>query len=515
MKAETRVGIFILIAISIFIYLSISIRAFRFDRDQYHMYKAYFDDVGGLAIKASVKIAGVEVGWIDSIELLNDGRAEVIMQLNKNYKLAKNAYAMVHQEGLIGNKTLVIDAGDPSTGFLNPGSTLSLPGRTPASVGELLDQFKDIASSIHDIASSFKNVFATRQAENNMRQSLESITRASERFADFSLVLQTTIRENQDNINVTLQDLRASVQSLKTGVPEVKTDFHNAAQNFGDASKKVGTAFEQVEDASIQARDTFKEAGQVVEKINTGKGLIGKLINEDETYTDIRKTVRGLKDYIGKTQALMLNVDMHSESMIRHPNSKGYFELKLRPNSDCFYNIQLVADEKGSIKREVTNYLHKDDKGNELHPSQMNIPLSKKLEFSEVVERTRRTKNDILFGLQFGKRFDRLAFRIGLFESSFGVGCDYYVPLATDKLHWISSVEAFDFSGTKRLNDGRPHIKWLNKLYFLKNIYSTFGVDDVYSKHSANPFWGGGIRFGDDDLKYFLGYLPVGKAGGK
>lgn len=515
MKAETRVGIFILVAISIFIYLSISIRAFRFDRDQFNMYKAYFDDVGGLAVKASVKIAGVEVGWIDSIDLLSDGRAQVIMQLNRNYKLAKNAYAMVHQEGLIGTKTLVIDSGDPSTGFLIPGSTLSMPGRTPASVGELLDQFKDIATSIHDIASSFKNVFATRQAETNMRQALESITKASERFADFSQVLQSTIRENQDNINVTLADLRSSVQSIKTGIPEVKNDFHNAAQNFGDASKKVGSAFEQVEDASVQARDTFKEAGQVVEKINSGKGLVGKLINEDETYTDIKKTVRGLKDYVNKTQALMLNIDMHAEAMLRQPNSKGYFELKLRPNSDCFYAVQLVGDENGSIKRDVTDYVRKDDKGNTLHPSQLTIPLEKKLEFAQTLERTRRTKNDVLFGLQFGKRFDRLAFRIGLFESSFGVGCDYYVPLATDKVHWVSSVEAFDFSGTKRINDTRPHVKWLNKVYFLKNIYSTFGVDDIYSKNSANPFWGGGLRFGDDDLKYFLGYLPVGKAGGK
>ncbi|MFA6527466.1 MAG: MlaD family protein [Candidatus Babeliales bacterium] len=508
MKAETRVGIFILIAISIFIYLSISIRAFRLDRDQFNMYKAYFDDVGGLAVRASVKIAGVEVGWIDSIDLLNDGRAEVIMDINKNYKLAKNAYAMVHQEGLIGTKTLVIDSGDPSTGFLMPGSTLSMPGRTPASVGELLDQFKDIASSIHDIASSFKSVFATRQAENDMRQALTSITKATERFADFSKVLQTTIRENQDNINVTLADLRTSVQNLKTGIPEVKNDIH-------DASKKIGSAFEQVEDASVQARDTFKEAGQVVEKINTGKGLVGKLINEDETYTDIKKTVRGLKDYVSKTQALMLNVDMHTESMLRHSNSKGYFELKLRPNSDCFYNIQLVSDEFGSIKREETHYVRKDEKGNVLHPSQLGITLDKKIKYADTIERTRRTKNDILFGLQFGKRFDRLAFRIGLFENSFGVGCDYYVPLATDKMHWISTIEAFDLSGTRRLNDTRPHVKWLNKVYFLKNIYSTFGVDDIYSKHSANPFFGGGIRFGDDDLKYFLGYLPIGKAGGK
>ena len=141
--------------------------------------------------------------------------------------------------------------------------------------------------------------------------------------------------------------------------------------------------------------------------------------------------------------------------------------------------------------------------------------MAKKVEFANRLERVTQKKNDILFGLQFGKRFDRLAFRVGLFENSFGAGVDYYVPLQTDKLHWITTLEAFDLRGTSRLDDTRPHIKWLNKAFFLRNFYTAFGVDDICSKHDANPFIGGGLRFGDDDLKYFLSYLSAGKSAGK
>jgi len=514
-KLETRVGLFILIAISIFLYLSISIRAFRFDRDQYNVYRAYFDDTGGLAVKAPVKIAGVEIGWVDEIKLLDDGKAEVLMQISRHNKLAKNSYAMIHQDGLIGNKVMVIDPGDPSTGFLMPGGTLSMPGRTPTSVGELLDQFRDIAASIHEIANSFKNVFASRQGEQNMRVALDSIAKASDRMADFSMILQKTMKNNEENINSVIADLKLTMKDLKEGVPAVTRDFNNVSTSVSSASNKVGSAFEQVEDASIQAKDTFKEAGQVMEKINTGKGTVGKLINEDETYGDLKKTVRGLKEYVGRVQALGLNIDMHGESLLRHSNAKGYFELKLRPNSDCFYVVQLVASERGLISREITDYVRKDEKGTVLRASELDIPLRDKIRFADHVETTVRQKNAILFGLQFGKRFDRLAFRIGLFESTFGFGCDYYVPLATDKLHWITSLEAFDFGGFNRLDDARPHVKWLNKVFFLKNMYTAFGIDDMYSKHYANPFFGGGIRFGDDDLKYFLSFLPTGKIGSK
>lgn len=515
MRQETIVGLFILIAIGIFLYLSINIRAIRLDRDQYHTYKAYFDDTSGLAVKAPVKIAGVEVGWVEEIKLLADGKAELMMRLHKNIKLAKNAYAMIRQDGLIGVKNLEIDPGDPSTGFLIPGSALAMPGKTPASVGELLDQFRDIATTIQDIASSVKNVFATRQGEDNMRLALNSIAKASDRIADFSVILQRTMSKNEDNINYIVSDLRDSVSSLKETIPSIRKDISSLSHNIGDASQHAGEAFEHFGDAAIQGRETFREAGQVVEKINTGKGTIGKLINEDETYYDLKKTIRGFKDYVGKTTGLMLGVDMHSESMLRETNSKGYFELRLRPNSDFFYLLQLVADENGSISRENIYREYYDDKGNQLKPSTLPIPLDDKLEYAYRTYRTVQKKNDILFGLQFGKRFDRLALRMGLFEGTFGFGVDYYVPLPTDKVHWITTLEAYDLRGIRRLNDSRPHVKWLNKAFFLKNLYTTFGLDDIYSKRSVNPFIGGGIRFNDDDLKYFLSSLSgsVGKTG--
>jgi phospholipid/cholesterol/gamma-HCH transport system substrate-binding protein len=528
-KTETKVGIFIILAIGIFIYLSVNIGALRLDMAHYNTYKTYFDDIGGLDLKAPVKIAGVDVGWVDAIELLPDGKAEIVMRVNKNIKLAKNAYAVIAQEGLIGTKTLEIEPGDPLTGFLLPGSILSMPGKSPANVSDLLDQFKDIASSVQDIASSFKTVFASQKGEENMRVALDGIANASNRMADFSQVLERTMKNNENNINSTLQDMRSAMSNVDKGIPDVISAFpavRDAADTLkvafaDDTLPQVSSAFKSLELTSDTAKETFREAEQVVEKINTGKGLIGKLVNEDETYDDIKKTIRGLKDYIGKSQSLTIDVDMHSEtSLSRDWNSKGYFNLRLRPTQDYFYQVQLVADERGSVIRDEEHREWFDDSWNKIKienldygPSDFGKAMKAhdKLEFSAVEDKTTRRKNDILFGFQFGKRFNRLALRIGMFENSFGFACDYYVPLRTDKFHWISSLEAFDFKGTNRIDDKRPHIRWVNKLFFLKNIYTAFGISDAIGKKTSAPFWGGGIKFGDDDLKYILSALPVGK----
>lgn len=519
MKIETRVGLFILVAIGIFLYLSINIKAFNFDSHKYYTYKAFFDDTGGLAIKAPVKIAGVEVGSVESIELLDNGKAEVMMRIKKSNHLAKNAYAMIHQDNVMGAKTLVIDPGTPDAGTLLPGSTLAMPGRTPASIGELLDQFRDIATTVQHISSAFKNVFASPRGEENMRMALNSVAKATDRLADFSEVLQKTMARNEENINNMLNDFRATAASLKNGVPGVLDDVHRVSKtldtsvtkltdDFSGAANKAGGAFEHIEDAAIQTKDTLREAGQVMEKVNTGKGVIGKLINEDETYGDLKKTIKGLRDYVGRTQALMLNFDAHSESMLRQSNNKGYFELRLRPNSDFFYLMQLVAAQRGAITRETTYVRRYNEHGDRLDPSLSTDQLAR-YALPAVTKKTKHKINDVLFGLQLGKRFDRVAVRFGLMENTAGFGVDYYVPLKTDALHWITSLEAWDFVGQNRLHDRRPHIKWLNKCFFLKNIYTSFGFDDVCSKRNANPFFGGGFRFGDDDVKYLLGSLPI------
>ena len=121
-------------------------------------------------------------------------------------------------------------------------------------------------------------------------------------------------------------------------------------------------------------------------------------------------------------------------------------------------------------------------------------------------------RNTIRLGLQFGKIFKDFAFRVGLFDGSAGLGMDIEVPFQTEKFRWVTTFEGFDFRGWNRKYDKRPHLKWLNRMFVMRNMYFTFGADDFVSKHNANAFVGIGIRFGDDDVKYVLG--SISGAGG-
>ena len=41
-------------------------------------------------------------------------------------------------------------------------------------------------------------------------------------------------------------------------------------------------------------------------------------------------------------------------------------------------------------------------------------------------------------------------------------------------------------------------------MFLFRNLYFVFGADDFVSKRNANIFAGVGLRFGDNDVKYFM-----------
>ena len=166
-NTETKVGIFVVVAIAVFMSMILGIGAFRLSSSGYVGYTIAFDDVAGLSRKAEVKMAGVKVGWVEDLVLVEPHHtARATIMINEKYRLYDNAYAIVRQEGLIGTKYLEVIPGDPLLPHLNPGSSLAKSGRDAVSMDELLYKFQNIASHVEQITSSLKDAFAGQDQNN-------------------------------------------------------------------------------------------------------------------------------------------------------------------------------------------------------------------------------------------------------------------------------------------------------------------------------------------------------------
>ncbi len=502
-QTETAVGLFVLVATGIFLYMSYQVGSFRFDRIRYTTYYAYFADISGLSKKSDIKIAGVKVGWVDAVDLVNDGQqVKATLLIDKKYVLSINATAVVRQEGLLGSKYLEITPGDPLLAHLEAGGMLTMPSHGPVQVDELLHQFKNVAGNVESITASLKGAIGGTEGEEKVRALVDGLKAAAEKLASFSGSIDRVVTRNEGTIDGIVNDLHAVLVDLKSEIPKLSQTLQ---QNFDQISRN----FERV---TAQIEQVGHPAQEVVQKINEGRGILGQLVNDDEAYRDIRIAVNGVKKYFDKIDKTGVVFDVHTESMMGPfdgycdlKESKGYFAARIHPCEDYFYLAGLVATKAGRMDRyELNRAWYKDYcRQEQLVPGFMDLAPDKQLKYAPVQQRVWRKFDQFLFNLQFGKVFGNIAFRAGLFDSSGGVGVDVDLPFGTESFRWVTTLELFDLNGRNRRADDRPHLKWLNRLFFTRNIYCTFGADDFVSRCNKNAFFGIGLRFADDDVKYY------------
>ena len=501
----------------------LGIGAFRLSSSGYVAYNISFDDVAGLSRKAEVKMAGVKVGWIEDLVLVEPYHtARATVMINEKYRLYDNAYAVVRQEGLIGTKYLEIVPGDPLLPHLAAGSHLSKSGRESVSMDELMFKFSNIATHVEQITDNLRDSLSSANSADQLKSMLENMSLAAEKFNSLATSLSAVATNNEDNMQSMIADFQEFARTLKQDMPSLTENINRLTStvesDFTRIADHLGHSAGSIESAAQEACDGFQSLSSVVEKIDEGRGLLGKLVNEDEMYRDIKDTVTGIKNYLSKFQTLGIIFDCHSESMARpvdnYPfaDSKGYFNVRIHTSDSFFYLAQLVASERGFLSRRFVYESYYDDRGRELDYSALpeigTSPDAMRNKFEYAPQKLIRERNPIAVGFQFGKIYKDLAFRLGLFEGTFGIGADYYIPFSNEKIAWTTTLEAFDFKGLQRFDmskEGRrPHLKWMNRIFFFNNFYFVFGADDFISTTNANAFWGLGLRFGDDDMKYLL-----------
>lgn len=119
---ELVVGIFVLAGLACLAYLAIHLGKMEVWGQGYQVY-ANFDNVSGLKQGASVEVAGVNVGRVESIRLTQGDRARVALRLELDLKLHNDAIASVRTKGIIGDKFVKISPGGAEK-LIPPGGTI-------------------------------------------------------------------------------------------------------------------------------------------------------------------------------------------------------------------------------------------------------------------------------------------------------------------------------------------------------------------------------------------------------
>jgi phospholipid/cholesterol/gamma-HCH transport system substrate-binding protein len=97
-----------------------------------HSYKAEFVDATGLVKGDDVRIAGVKVGSVQGISIVDRTRAMVTFSVATDTALMKSTHADIRYRNLVGQRYIALTNEIGSTGVLDPGSTIPVGHTSPA-----------------------------------------------------------------------------------------------------------------------------------------------------------------------------------------------------------------------------------------------------------------------------------------------------------------------------------------------------------------------------------------------
>jgi phospholipid/cholesterol/gamma-HCH transport system substrate-binding protein len=137
-RVHLAVGVFLVLGILALGYLSVKLGRVSFLGGGGYIVLVDFPSVGGLKPGSTVEIAGVEVGRVESIGLV-DYQARVALRMDPEVTLQEDVIASIKTKGLIGEKFVRISPGG-SDKTIPPGGRIR-EVEAPVDFEELLSKY--------------------------------------------------------------------------------------------------------------------------------------------------------------------------------------------------------------------------------------------------------------------------------------------------------------------------------------------------------------------------------------
>jgi phospholipid/cholesterol/gamma-HCH transport system substrate-binding protein len=135
---DLSVGVFMLIGLLAIVWLSVNLGRVDFLGGRGYMVTADFPSVSGLKAGSPVEIAGVAIGQVDAIRLVDD-QARVVMTIRSGVKLQDDSIASIKTKGLIGERYVRISPGGSDKTILPNGRIKEV--EPPVDFEELLSKY--------------------------------------------------------------------------------------------------------------------------------------------------------------------------------------------------------------------------------------------------------------------------------------------------------------------------------------------------------------------------------------
>ncbi len=250
-------------------------------------YKARFSDATLLLPGDDVRIAGVRVGQVEEVGIVDRKQAEVTFSVSANKKLPKNVTAQIKFRNLVGQRYVSLSqgsGGNPND-VLEPGETIPLERTRPAlDLTELFNGFKPLfrALSPDDVNKLSYEIIQVLQGEGGTVESLlEHTATLTSTIAGKDKVIGQVIT-NLNNALATINQRGEKLSTLVVQVQQLVSGLAADREPIGDAIEALGGLTDTTAGLLDQAREPLKQdiaaLGGLVNNLNDSEAVVEHFI---------------------------------------------------------------------------------------------------------------------------------------------------------------------------------------------------------------------------------------------
>ena len=271
-------------------------------------YRAHFDDVVGLKIGAPVRIAGLDVGNVDDVRLLDDALiVEVIFSIENTIvdRVRSDASAIVRAMSVLGDKILVIMPGTPSQPPLQPNAIL--PGQVELEIAGIAPSAESTMLNLNQTLAEVRSLVASMRRGEGTLGGL---------VAKDDIYIET--RQAIQKVDDIAQDVSALISTIEHGDGTVgrlmaSGELYDRLMTVTQRMNQLLVRFSQpdgtlariaTDDGALYRRlDSIATHGEhIVARLDTGDGTVGKLLADEDIYIRIDKVLSEVERLIADIQ---------------------------------------------------------------------------------------------------------------------------------------------------------------------------------------------------------------------
>lgn len=286
---ETKIGALTAVSITILILAYSFLKGADVFSGSNKFYAVY-GSVEGLTVSKPVLVNGFQIGRVSKMELHANGRTTVEFKIDPKYNIPENTLARLESTDLLGGKAIVFELGN-SNQYAQDQDTLraDIQGSLAESLQPIQKKAEVLINKV-DSAMGAINQILNPNFQKNVDRSFSSIAASLQTLEGTTKKLDALIGSQSAHINGILGNAEQVSSNLKTST----SHFNGIATNFEKFSTDLSNS--NIKQTLDNANSAVTELQKTIASINSNKGSLGLLMNDDRMYNNLNAASNNLNN---------------------------------------------------------------------------------------------------------------------------------------------------------------------------------------------------------------------------